>query len=566
MSIHDIPLKSAEEIVKEGKTAFGETMLTVMDKRYYFYLNTTQGIQIREADPDVFFDLTHMAKWTVQTMSMSKKKQRMRIPAQHIMRAVGFQPNDISLFLDNETKNGFSAKLRQLPWYQNTHPEIQTAAIKLFAHLGLFEQSSTEYRLSTIDKVLDAFSLLEIHNLFGGLPSGISLSELLAKNDRMNNIDIGTRKRFDPTGKKAISFFLDNISNPDFKDIACYALTHYVPELASYSSQQKTANAMLESNSAQSDDKVISEVANSINLKHEEIANTLYAYHNGNKDYHDRILELQNEMESLRKKLHNEIEESNHQELNDLLENVRLSRKPFSIEHFQKHHAEVCFPNTISSPIVQSAIKSGYKSCDWREVTILDNIYRLALTAEEKVFVLSTIDREQEGLRYVWLKPDNPTLYTIAMLCGNTCMRPGFAGEAALWESALSPDVAMAAIEDSEKIIAYFRINYDSINHGFYIDTVESRYTAVLNSEEVWNAVRRSVIDMANAMNKDGTNPVKVITYREERGNRLKNQWNNLPPSRVNLIARAYSNPNCPWAYGDNNARIQKEVWFNEQD
>ena len=122
--------RAGENIVQSEVINSREAALTILAGRYYFYLETDTGVVVREVNHDKIFDLSHLADWTKVTMQLSNKKQKMRIPAQNIMRAVGFKPKDIDLFLDNETKFGLSGKLRQMEWYQNSHPEIQTAVSK----------------------------------------------------------------------------------------------------------------------------------------------------------------------------------------------------------------------------------------------------------------------------------------------------------------------------------------------------------------------------------------------------------------------------------------------------
>lgn len=553
--------RAGENIAQSEIIDSREVALTILAGRYYFYLETDTRIVVREVNYDKIFDLSHLADWTKATMQLSNKKQKMRIPTQNVMRAVGFNPKDIDLFLDNETKFGLSGKLRQMEWYQNSHPEIQTAVLKLFAHLGLFEQQSIEQRLNIVERVINNFTLLEIHNLFDGLPSGICLKNILHEQDIEQGVDPAIRNRFDPTGKKTIQFFLNNMSSDDFKETACYALTHYVPERALYESQKQSANAMLESSCAFCKVSQISSVANLINLKHEEITNTVYSYHNGDEDKHDQIALLQDKIESLRNQLHDAVMVFGDDSLKHMLTDVELSKIPFSVEHIKRHHAETHFSNKVIPPIAQQAVNAGYRTCDEHEVVKLCEIYSKAKNAPAKCFNMQIADSVSTGFTYRWLEPSNPNLYTMAMQCGNTCMRPGFAGESALWESALSDDVAIGAILDNGQIIAYYRVNYDKEGKGIYIDTVESRFPKVLNNEDIWQTVYRAMVEMAISMNEIGKYPVDVVNFREDRGNRLKVQWDRLPISSRSLKAKAYRHPNAPWVYGDEDVRIQKEVW-----
>lgn len=560
--IGSIISNSESEIVHVEQTPQGPAVLVKIESRYFFYLEISNSEIIkREVDADDSFAMARIAEWSVATTKLSNKKQRMRIPAQCVMRAVGTEIDDIDLFLDNESKAGLSAKLRQMEWYKNAHPEIKTAILKLFAHLGLFEQRKIELRMEIVNRVAECFTLLEIHNFFGGLASGIKLANILKNLDTINSVDSETRKRFDPNGQKTIQFFLQNMYQESFKPVASHVLTHYVPEINAYNNQKKTSVAAFESAAALSSNHEISSIANSLNIKHDEIANMLHERSKGNVSS-DQIARKQDEIEDLRTVLRKRVIESGDSRLLNLLQKVEKANCRFSVGFItDRLNEDTCFPSDVLPEIAESSKNAGYKSSDSQEVQKLCEIYRVASRGQEKLFDLSMVDQANDVYRYAWLKPDDPNLYTLPMLCGGTCMRPNFAGEAALWEAALSEDVAICSIIDHDnKVVAYFRVNYDNKNSGFYIDTVESRFSYILNNEDVWRAVKRAASDMALSMNDKGV-PVKVVTFREERGNRLKTQWDRLPISSVVLDGRAYRHPSAPWPYGDDKPRIQKEVW-----
>ena len=107
------------------------------------------------------------------------------------------------------------------------------------------------------------------------------------------------------------------------------------------------------------------------------------------------------------------------------------------------------------------------------------------------------------------------------------------------------------------------RVNYDKKNEGIYIDIVDSKKSIVANNDEVWEATRRAVQDMAVKMNEQGEHIVNVVNFREDGYNKLKTQFNALPNTRMALKGRAYSHPRVNRTYGDNNAREQREVWAN---
>lgn len=557
-----ITLPNDAIIIQAEQTLHGPAALVEVESSYLFYIKPFDAEVIRrDVDKDDVFAMARIAEWAVATTKLSKRKQRMRIPTQCVMRAVGSRTDDIDLFLDNEGKAGLSGRLRQMEWYKDAHPEIKTAVLKLFAHLGLFEQQKMESRIEVVNKVVSCFTLLEIHNLFGGLSPGIRLTNILKEQDIAQAISSDVRKRFDPYGQKAIAFFLQNMNRDDFKPIACYALTHYLPEISAYNLQRKTAVAAFESTAARSSEAEISSVAVMLNIKHDEIADLLHRRSQSPVDG-NAIARKQNEIEALRISLRELVAKSQENALQSLLKQVDETKRPFSVEFIKhRYYEDVRYPSDVFPEMAVSAKKAGYRSSDGAEIQKLCEIYHAAENQPEKFFDLSIADTANDVYRYVWLKPDDPDLYTLSMLCGGTCMRPSYAGEAALWEAVLSRDVAICSILDySNEIVAYFRVNYDQENGGIYIDTVESRFSYVLNNEDVWRAVRRAVIDMALAMNSRGT-PMQIINFREERGNRLKVQWERLPVASIILRGKAYRHPNAPWPYGDDKPRLQKEVW-----
>lgn len=518
-----------------------------------------------ELDIGENYEIDTLLKWIESLKKLSKRKQKMRIPVLSAIRAVGLDDKDIDVFLNNEGKFGLVAHLRQKDWYKNTHPEIKSAVLKLCAHLGLYEDKMKNKRDEIINKVLSNYSLLEIHNHFGGLLPGTSLEKLNMTYDSIQEIDPQLRKKFDPKGEKAINFFLKNINNPNFKKISNYALTHYVLEEAKLDSLKQSKLAMIQSKAAKSSNEEIKKIANLINDMHNIINN--YVNSNNTEINNNKIKNLQDKMESIRKKLFDAISNSNDVELIYLLNNYKKLPKNVTIEQIEKSLEETNFSEIDDIQFSKALIDAGYKNGDELEVSTLYKIYKLGKNKNEKYFELDTKDTKKDGYKYRWLKPDEPLLYTIAMKCGGTCMRPGFAGEAALWESALSPDIGICAIyNEKEQPIAYMRVNYEQSSKGLYIDTVESRKTIVLNNDEIWNTIKRAVIDMASAMNLKNIYPVDIITYREDLGNRLKNQWKSLPVSDVNVKARPYYYKDAPWTYGDYDERIQKLVWKKGDD
>lgn len=535
-------IKKYDEFLEEN----GKCYIVVNGKKY-------------ELDQGETFDPNVILQWIELTKRLSNRKQKMRIPTLSAIRAVGLEENSINTFLNNEGKMGLVAYLRKQDWYVDRHPEIKTVFLKLLAHLGLFNDKTRNNREEIIKKVLKNFSMLEIHNTFGGLLPGTNLSDIIKTYDEIQGIDPMIRKKYDPTGEKGIKFFMDCIDNPEFKSIAYYSLTHYVYEAAKLDMLKQNYIAQIESQAATSLDENIRATANEINMLHLYINKYI---HSCKDDSHDRTKELQDQMESARKKLYFLIDKGSDEELKKILASYKKLPHTLTIEFINSDLETPKIDLVKDEELKKLMIDAGYKDADEIEIRTLLRIFEKGKKAGFKYFAPKVIDNRCGNYKYKWLNSNNPLLYTIAMKCGGTCMRPGFAGEAALWEAALSPDVCLCAILDKDdQPVGYMRVNYDAKNHGIYVDTVESRKTIVHNNEEIWETLKNALIDMANEMNRIGKYPVDVINYRDDLGNQLKEQFDKLENSQKFLDSRPYYHEDAPWSYGDSEVRVQKKIW-----
>lgn len=512
-----------------------------------------------ELDQGEVFDPNVIVQWIDLVKKLSNRKQKMRIPNLSAIRAVGLEENSINTFLNNEGKMGLVAYLRKQDWYVDRHPEIKTVFLKLLAHLDLFNDRTRNNREKTIKKILDNFSMLKIHNTFGALLPGTNLMDIIKVYDEVQGIDPTVRKKYDPTGEKCIKFFMDHIDNPEFESIAYYTLTHYVYEASRLDMLKQNYIAQIESKAAKSSDINIRTIANEINAIHLDINEYI---HSCKDDEHDRTKELQDKMESARRRLYNLIETGNDEELKKILDNYKKLPHTLTIEFIKNDLKTPKMDLVKDEELKKLMIDAGYIDADEIEINTILKIFEKGKKLNFKYFAPSVIDNRCGDYKYKWLDSKNPLLYTIAMKCGGTCMRPGFAGEAALWESALSPDVCLCAIFDKDnQPIGYMRVNYDSKNHGIYVDTVESRKSIVHNNDDVWNTLKNALIDMANEMNRIGKYPVDVINYREDLGNQLQEQFDKLEDSTKNLDSKPYYHVDAPWSYGDFEVRKQKKIW-----
>ena len=530
-------------------------IITYEDTKAYIIVNGEK----HELDQGEMFEPDIILKWIELTKKLSNRKQKMRIPSTSAIRAVGLECNNIDTFLNNESKFGLVAYLRKKDWYVNRHPEIKTAILKLFAHLGLFEDKMKLRREEIINKLIDNFTMLEIHNIFGGLIPGTNLTDILMEYDKIQGVDQALRKKYDPTGMKGIDFFISNIDNEEFKEIAFYSLTHYVYEVAKLERLRQNYVAQIEAAASKMDDENIKCIADSINKIHDEINQYINLYKNPKCD---RTKELQDKMEEARKKLYYHIKLSNYDDLKKLVDKLMELPHTLTIDFIKESLKKPKLDIVEDLELRELMIDAGYTDGDEIEINTLLKIIKCSKTAPIKYFVPNVIDKTENEYKYLWLFPQNPLLYTIAMKCGGTCMRPGFAGEAALWEAALSPDVMICAIINKQnQPFGYMRVNYDNKNHGIYVDTIESRKEIVRDNEEVWLTFKRALIDMAEAMNNYKMYPVDIINYRDDLGNQLKKQFNNLTDSTINLNARPYFYKEAPWSYGDYESRNQRKIW-----
>lgn len=535
-------VKKHKKLINEN----GKCYIVVEEKKY-------------ELDQGETFDLNAILEWIETTKKLSNRKQKMRIPCLSAIRAVGFEENSVNTFLNNESKSGLIAYLRKQDWYKDRHPEIKTVFLKLLAHLNLFDDKSRENREAIINKVLSNFTMLEIHNIFGALIPGTNLCDINNVYDNSQCLDSLIRRKYDPTGEKCIKFFMNNIDNPDFKGIAYYSLTHFVFESYKLDLIKQNYVAQIESQAAKSNDLNIKEASNIINKIHFDI--NKYIHSNKNDDI-DRTKELQDKMESARRYLYSLIELCNDNELKNILNNYRNLPHNLTID-FIKQDLEVPKLDLVKDDeLRQSMIAAGYIDADEIEINTIQKLFKKGKNAIPKYFSSNVIDDSNSCYKYKWLFSNDYLLYTIGMMCGGTCMRPGFAGEAALWESVLSPDVCLCAVYSKDnQVIGYMRVNYDLTSHGIYVDTVESRKLIIQNNEEIWNTLKRALIDMANQMNKEGNYYVDVINYREDLGNQLKEQFDKLENATTVLNARPYYHDDVPWIYGDYESRVQKKIW-----
>ena len=539
-------IKKYDKFLEEN----GKSYIVISGKKY-------------ELDQGETFDPNVIVQWIELTKKLSNRKQKMRIPNLSAIRAVGLDENSINTFLNNEGKAGLVAYLRKQDWYVERHPEIKTVFLKLLAHLGLFSDKKRNSREQIINTILSNYTMLEIHNIFGSLIPGTNLLYILKVYDETQKIDPAIRKKYDPTGEKGIKFFLDNIDNPEFKSIAYYALTHYVYEAYKLDMLKQNYIAQIESQSAKSSDINIQTIANEVNRLHLKIDEYIHLSKNDNSD---KTKELQDNMESARKKLRQLIEMSSDEYLKRILAEYKRLPHTLTIEFIKQDLETPKLDFVKDEKLRQLLLDAGYKDADEIEINTILKIYEKGKTAPKKYFAENVIDNNYGNYKYIWLYPNNPLLYSIAMKCGGTCMRPGFAGEAALWESSLSPDVCLCAILDKEnQPIGYMRVNYDLKNHGIYIDTIESRKSTFSNNDEVWQIFKTALLDMAGEMNKIGKYPVDVINYRYDLGNQLNEQFEGLENTTKYLDARPYSYKEAPWIYGDSEIRMQKKIWVREK-
>ena len=584
---------------------FAKNSKTVTSRDYgnntYQYALFQEASEIFLTARKSYSNVEQLFSWNAAQKTLSKAKQSKQIPDEHIINAIGTNPQDIESFYNAQVKGGVFAALETMPFYQNSPEASKTDIIKLCAHLGCFETGNQAYineSLARIDKISSAFTSERIHSLFGSLPQGFALGCITARQDKIQGISPEHRSKFDATGKKAVAFFMKNLENPEFEKVSAYALTRFVRENVTYNNRKKDSRSALESRAYVEGSPRVRGAVMCVQSLHAEIAD--YIAKNNNKTMTEKeetrvrdalrnrvnssknselseyirrndLAEkpfgvefvLQSFIEQARKILNDAIKEEGTLELQGLLEKSELAAKPFGLEHVLHSFFEVSFPNAKYQNIAEAAVKAGYGKGEEAAVEILCEIFEEAQKAPEKYFSKRVYDKQCEGITYLWAEVENPQLYTIAKAVDGTCMRPQDHNEAALWEVATSRDVKLAFILDEHKQpIAYLRANYDVANEGIYIDIVDSKKSIVSNNENVWEAAQRAVVDMAERMNEEG-HTVRIINYRDDNYNKLQEQFNKLEPTRQVLRGREYRHSRAPHPYGNNEPRVQKEVWVN---
>ncbi|MDR0931362.1 MAG: hypothetical protein LBM38_06475 [Clostridiales bacterium] len=560
-----IDIFSSEHV--RGKKDF--TIISKLGNKHYFTnltadksvtceINNSQGIN--------YDKFTKLSTWTYATSELSKAKQTAKIPEFYEIDAVGFDAKDIEAFLNIQNKNSAYSRFKKHKWFTQAPEPSKTDAIKLFAHLGLLKQGTPQQNakyLSAMNKIAKRFTHEQIHGNFGGLPEGVALENLLKFQDKTQDIDpINVRKRFDPKGQKAIDFFLNNLDKPGFPVIANFALTHFAQESYNLNiSKKDSLNAYIQA-ALESDNPDIKAAAQKWDYARQRNAEVIGRKNSGKVNPKGLEKALDNNIQDAKATLKTLVYNNGDFTLQSLLQKYEISQNPISVEYFDRAFSNVEFPNAKYQTIANAAISAGYGKGSDSDVNTLCEIYDAAQAAPPKVFADKVFDTQRSGITYMWAEVDNPQMYTIAMKVGGTCMRPGHANEAGLWESATSKDVKLCFIlNEYNEPIAYTRVNYDKQAHGIYIDIVDTKKSVAQNNEEVFKATVRAVTDMAKEMNKRGEHVVNIVNFREDAYNKLTTQWNRLPSTRKILQAREYKHPGAPKTYGDNKSRIQKEVW-----
>ena len=516
-----------------------------------------------------------------QLFSWHELEPNMALPPEYIMNAIGTRHEHIKAFYNSQQEKGSVLNfLTQTPLYKNAPNEAKTDIIKLFAHMGCLEpfnpnlkQSQNEENrkqaLEIIDKVSQKLTGEEIHSMFGGLPQGFSLPLILQTQDKNQEVDSSQRDRYDPKGKKAAQFVLDNLEHPDARIIASHALTNYVRESVELGRQLLDAQKALQVGAKEANNHDIRQTAIEIETITSEMMPLVVKKENGSLEKKERreLSSFEERKSACRKKLIELMRESGDKHLGSLADNVDKYNHKLCAEDIAESLSKVAFPNAQNKRIAAAAIAAGYVKTyeDTKAVDVLCEIFEAAQNAPEKYFSKGVFDKQQSGITYFWAEVDNPQLYSIATAVDRTCMRPFHQNEAALWEAATSKDVKVAFILDEyRKPIAYLRTNYDVQNEGIYIDIVDSHKAFVTNNEQVWQTAKRAWEDMATKMNEDGQ-PVRIVNYRYDDFNKLKTQFGALPETRMPLRGRAYHDERATTykTYGENKNRDQREVWVN---
>ena len=510
----------------------------------YLCLESNNNMIIRRAETSEYLSFDKVAEWILSTMSLSKQKQSMRIPPEYMIAAMGTDIIDVDIFLNNERKNGIVKKLRRDRWFQGLNNEEKTAALKLFAHLGLFIESDLKKRDDSIEKIKLLFHKWELYNLFANLEEGASPLTLNKKYDSLWGITEDERKRYDSTGTKAINFFWNCIRDEAERKILPLIFSNFVFICIEKDKDFYSNINLLENIALQSSDPNFCLIAKNIRKLQLEASVNYSAQRKIAEFRNNLILHASTKTDELILGLYSEIIKSRK----------RVCPNDF-VDFYEKK------PSTMMDNFSTLLDQAGYKAKDQKEITALCKMFNFGRTAQPKNLYMPFCDSSIDGYGYLWMEPNNPLLCVTPMFCGGTCMRPGFSGEAALWECVTNPNVMLCAILNRSKHpILYIRTIYYPDYSGILVDTIETRISNIYGNASIWGMVKRALIDLAEANNKSSIR-IKRINIGEENSKRFEKQWNELPASSCRFKKHIYYHQESRWTYGSFEEKEQRTLW-----
>ena len=157
-----------------------------------------------------------------------------------------------------------------------------------------------------------------------------------------------------------------------------------------------------------------------------------------------------------------------------------------------------------------------------------------------KVFAENVIDNSDSKMTYFW----PPITSAVALTIGSrfeTCYAFNGANESALISALTKPKDAIILIQKYGTPIAYCRVNYDEENNGILIDNIEIDENLDISNKEkvnIWETCVRAVMDMKNAMNKEGLYKVERINCKPDPYNSVFKYIKNGYPTIKDIKAK----------------------------
>lgn len=408
--------------------------------------------------------------------STSKTVQKAPFPEKYILDAIG--QNTELIYAYYQTKSNGVSILENNLWFKSLTDGSKTALIRLYAHLGGFEdnachqQKVAKFILNDLSKYL-RISDYTASYFFKDLPNNLdNIREVVVEyqHDKNNKIimENGLPKiKCEKTvqyHKQIFKFFEEYCTNINFFNYAQSFVLNYTKINSLY---KKTLKELNPNRNPKGDLQKYNQ------LKEKGLAGFFFQDFLINENFYFVNEELKTYVSTLPPS------QSNQQK----------------IEGFDKYLTE-------AKILTQNAIQQNRRI---------------------KVFAENVKDNTNDELRYFW----PPITSVVALTIGDrfrTCYSIDGANEVAIDCVINNPNDNIVLIYKNNLPVAYCRVSYDEKNKGILIDNIELDKNIIFDEndkKEIWFACVKAVKDMKVAMNEEGIYPVERINCKPDPYNKV---------------------------------------------